>query len=74
MDSIQNMLVHVFSGPGRLCGFTADEADAALPSTFGPWTFLKLMDVTRDVAAVGIDSNLCLEDIQRHGFHIADVL
>ena len=67
------MLVHIFRGPGRVFGFTKDATGANLPSQFSPWTAFKSLDLCRDgEPTAGVDTNACLEDIEKHGFHITD--
>jgi hypothetical protein len=67
------MLVHIFKGPGRVFGVTEDGTGGNLPSQFSPWTFFKSIDLSRDgEARAGVDTNECLEDIEKHGFHITD--
>jgi hypothetical protein len=67
------MLVHIFRGPGRVFGFTEDATGANLPSQFSPWTAFKSIDLSRDgEPRPGVDTNECLEDIEKHGFHITD--
>ena len=67
------MLVHIFRGPGRVFGFTEDATGGNLPSQFSPWTAFKSIDLSRDgEPRAGVDTNECLEDIEKHGFHITD--
>lgn len=67
------MLVHIFRGPGRVFGFTEDPTGANLPSRFVPWTAFKSLDLTRDGEPnPSVDSKACLDDIEKHGFHITD--
>ena len=67
------MLVHIFRGPGRVFGFTEDATGANLPSQFAPWSAFKSVELSRDGArAPGVDSEACLADIEKHGFHITD--
>jgi hypothetical protein len=66
------MLVHLFRGPGRVFGATADESGANLPTKFAPWSLFKSVELSRDVVTPGIDANDCLDDIEKHGFHITD--
>lgn len=67
------MLVNIFRGPGRVFGFTEDATGSNLPSQFSPWTAFKSIELSRDTAPrAGVDANECLEDIQKHGFHITD--
>jgi hypothetical protein len=67
------MLAHIFRGPGRVFGVTGDGTAGNLPSRFSPWTFFKSIELSRDgEARAGVDTNECLEDIEKHGFHITD--
>jgi hypothetical protein len=67
------MLVHIFRGPGRVFGVTEEAAGANLPSQFSPWTVFKSIELSRDGEPTpGVDTNACLEDIEKHGFHITD--
>ena len=66
------MLVHVFRGPDRVFGVTADKAGANLPERFAPWTYLKSAELERERAMPGIDSRECCDDLAEYGFHITD--
>ena len=66
------MLVHIFRGPGRVFGVTGDASGSNLPSRFSPWTAFKSIDLNREVPTPGLNANECLDDIDRHGFHITD--
>lgn len=66
------MLLHIFRGPGRVFGFTEDAMGANLPSQFAPWNTFKSIELTRGEPTAGVDTNECLDDIERHGFHITD--
>jgi hypothetical protein len=66
------MLVHIFRGPGRVFGFTLDEAGANLPAMFAPWVSFRSVELSRDQATPGVKSAECLDDIAKHGFHITD--
>jgi len=66
------MLIHVFRGPGRVFGVTADQQGSNLPARFAPWSYLKSADLDREKAMPGIDSRECYDDIAEHGFHITD--
>jgi hypothetical protein len=67
------MLVHVFRGPGRVFGCTCDATGANLPLKFAPWVPFKSLDLTRDGPPTpGLNSDDCLDDIERHGFHVTD--
>jgi hypothetical protein len=67
------MLVHIFRGPGRVFGCTEDVTGANLPSRFAPWSSFKSIELSRDGAPTpGIDAVECLDDIEKHGFHITD--
>jgi hypothetical protein len=67
------MLVHIFRGTGRVFGCTEDATGANLPSQFSPWTAFKSIELSRDgEPRTGVNANECLEDIEKHGFHITD--
>ena len=67
------MQIHIFRGPGRVFGFTSDAAGANLPSKFAPWSVFKSMELSRDGEPTpGVNTNECLDDIDRYGFHITD--
>jgi hypothetical protein len=70
---IQDMQIHVFRGLGRVFGFTQDATGASLPSHFGPWSAFKSVELSRDGERTpGVDTDECLNDIQKFGFHITD--
>jgi hypothetical protein len=67
------MLVHIFRGLSRVFGVTENGMGGNLPSQFSPWTFFKSIELSRDgEARAGVDTKECLEDIEKHGFHITD--
>jgi hypothetical protein len=66
------MQVHIFRGPGRVFGFTADETGANLPAKYAPWNAFKSVALSREVPTPGVDANECLDDIEKHGFHLTD--
>lgn len=66
------MLVHIFRGPGRVFGFTADATAANLPAKFAPWVSFRSMELSRDKPTPGVNAGECLDDIGTHGFHITD--
>lgn len=66
------MLIHLFRGPGRVFGCTTDSTGANLPTKFAPWTAFKSIDLNRDVPTPGLNTNECLDDIQKHGIHVTD--
>ncbi|HWW04207.1 hypothetical protein [Collimonas sp.] len=66
------MLVYIFRGPGRVFGFTADATGANLSAQFAPWVLFKPVELSRDKPTPGVDSGECLDDIEKHGFHITD--
>jgi len=67
------MLVHVFRGTGRVFSFTEDAAGSNLPSQLGPWITFKTIELNRDGEPTpGVDTVACLDDIEKHGFHITD--
>jgi hypothetical protein len=67
------MKVHIFRGPGRIFGFTEDDAGTNLPPKFAPWSTFKSISLSRDGEPVaGVNTHDCLDDIERYGFHITD--
>ncbi|CAB3649814.1 hypothetical protein LMG24238_01071 [Paraburkholderia sediminicola] len=66
------MLVYIFRGPGRVFGFTANATGENLPARFAPWASFKSVELSRDKPTPGVDSGECLDDIEKHGFHITD--
>jgi hypothetical protein len=66
------MLVHIFRGPGRVFGFTADAAGTNLPVKFAPWESFKSVTLSRETVTPGVDANECLDDIETYGFHVTD--
>lgn len=67
------MQVHIFRGPGRVFGFTEDATGSNLPSQFAPWTAFKTVNLNREGEPTpGVDAKNCLDDIEKHGFHITD--
>ena len=66
------MLVHVFRGTGRVFAVTEDANGANLPSQYGPWTPFKTLDLNRDEPTLGLNTNECLDDIQKYGLHVTD--
>jgi hypothetical protein len=66
------MLLHIFRGPGRVFGFTQDATGANLPQHFAPWTSFRSVELTRDEPTPGVNTNECLDDIEKYSFHITD--
>ena len=66
------MQIHIFRGPGRVFGFTEDSAGANLPPRYGPWMAFKTLEMTKGEAQAGVNVNECLDDIEKHGFHLTD--
>ena len=66
------MQVHIFRGPDRIFGFTAHRDGANLPSPYAPWTAFKTIDLTRGTPQAGVNVTECLDDIEKHGFHLTD--
>ena len=67
------MQVHTFRGTGRVFAFTADATGSNLPPRYGPWTAFKVIDLNRDGQPTpGVHTGECLDDIEKHGFHITD--
>jgi hypothetical protein len=67
------MQVHIFRGPGRIFGFTGDPSGSNLPAKLSPWAAFKTIDLRRGGAPnPSVDTDECLSDIEKHGFHITD--
>jgi hypothetical protein len=66
------MIVHIFRGPGRVFGATADPEGSNLPERFAPWVPFKTTEMHPDEPHSGVDVNNCLSDIERYGFHLTD--
>ena len=66
------MQVHIFRGPGRIFGVTADPDGANLPARYAPWAAFKSLAMHKDEPQPGIDVNECLDDIAKHGVHVTD--
>ncbi len=67
------MQVYIFRGPGRVFGFTANEAAANLPSRYAPCAPFKTVEMKRGVPTPGgVSTDECLDDIERYGYHITD--
>ena len=66
------MQVYLFRASGRVFGVTGVDDPSKLPADYGPWTAFKAMEFERGVATPGIDVDACLDDIEKHGFHLTD--
>ena len=66
------MTVHLFRSTGRIFGCTADAKGANLPSELAPWTAFKTIELQRGVPTPGLNTDECLDDIERFGYHITD--
>jgi hypothetical protein len=66
------MQVHIFRGRGRVFGVTCDDVGGKLPAQYGPWTAFKTFDSKRGEVNANFDVNECLDDIEKHGFHLTD--
>ncbi len=66
------MQVHIFRGPDRIFGFTAQNDGSNLPQQYAPWTAFKTLDVARETSQQSFDVNECLDDIEKYGFHLTD--
>jgi hypothetical protein len=64
--------VHVFRGPGRVFGVTAEEGGSNLPARYAPWTHFKALDVERGDSVPGLDADECLDDIAAYGHYLTD--
>lgn len=62
--------VHVLRGQDRVFGFTFDEHGASLPLQYGPWTAFKTIELYHDEPYRGVDVSVCLDDINKYGFHL----
>lgn len=51
-------------------GFTLDEQATKLPQKYGPWTPFKTIELHHDEPFPGVDVDACLDDLDRHGFHL----
>jgi hypothetical protein len=72
-DRSKVMLIHIFRGPGRVFGCTEDVMGANLPSQFAPWIIFKSIELSRDgEPTAGVNTDECLDDIEKYGFHITD--
>lgn len=66
------MQIHIFRGPGRVFGFTADASGANLPPKYAPWIAFKSIEMQQNQPVPGVDVNDCLHDIEMHGVHVTD--
>jgi hypothetical protein len=67
------MQIHVFRGIGRIFGFTEDDEGTNLPPRHGPWIYDKTLDMNRgEEPRAAVKTDECLDDIEKHGFHITD--
>ncbi len=66
------MHVHIFRGPDRIFGFTAQLSGENLPAQYAPWTVFKTVEMREGEPMPGVDVDDCLRDIAAHGVHITD--
>lgn len=66
------MQVHLFRGPDRVFGFTADPSGANLPPQFAPWSLFKTVEMQRDQPMPGVDVVECLSDLESFNVHVTD--
>jgi len=66
------MQVHIFRGPGRIFGFTAQASGENLPRKYAPWTAFKTVELRKGERTPGVDADECLDDIEAHGMHVTD--
>jgi hypothetical protein len=66
------MQVFSFRGVGRVFGFTEHATGANLPAQYGPWVAFKTLDLNRGEQTMGVNAEECLDDIEKHGFHLTD--
>jgi hypothetical protein len=73
IEENKDMTVHIFRGPGRVFGFTEDAAGGNLPARYSPWNSFKTVTLSHEGEPTpGVDTRDCLDDIEKHGFHITD--
>ncbi|HTE42852.1 MAG TPA: hypothetical protein VK629_18665 [Steroidobacteraceae bacterium] len=65
------MQVHLFRGPGRIFGVTAESAGGNLPSRYA-WTAFKSIELEKGVSTPGLNTDECLSDLETFGVHITD--
>jgi hypothetical protein len=66
------MEVFIFKGVG-VHGFTSDQTGKNLPAEFGPWNFIRSEAMNAgEGPRIGVNTDDCLVDIERKGFHISD--
>jgi hypothetical protein len=51
---------------------TADATGVNLPARFALWASFKSVKLNRDKPNPGVDPGECLDDVEKHGFHITD--
>ena len=66
------MQVHIFRATGRVFAFTQDESGSNLPTELGECSHFKTIPMARGESPPGVNVEECLDDIERHGFHITD--
>lgn len=66
------MLIHIFRGPDRVFGFTADQTGTNLPAKYAPWAAFKSVELQRGVATPGVEADACLDDVAQYGWHVTD--
>jgi hypothetical protein len=68
----KHMQVHIFRGPGRIFGFTAQASGQNLPQKYAPWLEFRSIELLNDQHTPGVDANECLCDIETYGVHVTD--
>ena len=66
------MQVHIFRGPGRIFGFTAQPSGENLPQKYAPWSAFKTVELHKGKHTPGVEANECLSDIEAYGVHVTD--
>lgn len=66
------MQVHLFRGPGRVFGMTADQSGANLPKQFAPWAPFKSVEMRKGESMPGVVVDECLADLETYGVHVTD--
>jgi hypothetical protein len=69
----RNMQLYIFRGPDRVFGLTADGTGVNLLLQYAPWSAFKLVEMSRDgEPKPSVNSQECLDNIGKYGFHITD--
>jgi hypothetical protein len=67
------MHVYVFAGQGSVFAYTPDLSGSNLPERFGPWEMKRALVMTAgEIERPGVDTDACLGDIERIGYHLTE--